>query len=81
MRVFSGQPQVPQYPAAIIREIHLVLAFPPDRSKVPGTNASGPSAVHQRPSAVHQRPSAVPVAAGDPWVSRKDATTQREMAR
>jgi hypothetical protein len=37
MRVFSGQPQVPQHPAAIIREIHLVLAFPPDRSKVPGT--------------------------------------------
>jgi hypothetical protein len=51
MRVFSGQPQVPQHPAAIIREIHLVLAFPPDRSKVPGTNASLPSAVHQRPSA------------------------------
>ena len=48
MRVFSGQPQVPQHPAAIIREIHLVLAFPPDRSKVPGTNASLPSAVHQR---------------------------------
>ena len=48
MRVFSGQLQVPQDPAAIIREIHLVLAFPPDRSKVPGTNASLPSAVHQR---------------------------------
>jgi hypothetical protein len=74
MRVFSGQPQVPQHPAAIIREIHLVLAFPPGGSKVPGTNAS-------LPSAVHQRPSAVPVAAGDPWVSRKDAKTQRETAR
>ena len=60
MRVFSGQLQVPQDPAAIIREIHLVLAFPPDRSKVPGTDASLPSAVHQRSISVHQRSRLLP---------------------